>query len=1099
MEINKVNIKRLYICLILFVLMTFSLVETVEAYDTAIDTSSDQSTKEAQAGSLDLRTEDIPNTSYEIENPLKLARLSESSLMSSFDLRDHIPENVVVKNQLQNPGCWIFSSLGALESNLALIDYYNGITNRKQYNFSERHMEYSTVKEFLNGEINEYGFNRKPGAGGNFFVAAAYLTSGLGAVDESDMPYEENTDLIELSKIQNKTVTSQVLDTAVFSYHTPAFSDIEEFKTNMKNHIINYGGLTAAISSPAATSKYYNYDTGAYYCDIASNCRTDHSVLIVGWDDNYDKSNFGSTDIDNPIQPKNNGAWIVKNSWGEKAEYTVEELVASYRKSYCSKAEYMENCTEENGWADNTDEIPLEEIIKAIEDNKYELSEDGTKYTRKCGNNGFYYYSYEDINIYNYVAGVVKSTNSTNYDNIYQHNYLGYNKIIDIPVDDKLYVADIFKRNNTNEKEYLTEVALDVIETNTVKVYINPNGSGIEKEELQLVELEAGESETFNAGYHTLEFLNPIELTGEEFAVVIEIEGTREIVSVKLETPATSGKYTAVTIDGQGVYSTEMGNWTEFTNMDTTIKAFTISEIEKLEITTPATKTNYIEGQDFDTTGMIVSVVYKDGTKLEITDYTVEDGYNLNKDQTAVTIKYQDKSVAQVVTVEENIVESIKIEEPATKTNYIEGQNFDKTGMVVKAYYKNGNIVEITDYIIENGEELKAGQSEVKVIYEGQSATQKISVREKLMEGIKIVTPPVKTEYIEGQSFDKLGMVVVVIYEDDTTKEITDYTIKNGNELQKNQTSVTISYNEFEVLQTITVKEKVIEKKVESISIKQLPTKTKYLQNKEVLDLSGGIITITYNDGTTEEIEMTSPNIEQSGYDNTNPGTMIITLIYETKSVEFNVEIEKEEVEPEEPIEPEIPPVEVNPENSNFSNSSGNITNIEAYYYVEKDKENYVVMETIINDVEKSSINDSLEYYYYLSSSQDEGYKEDWVKINEVQNVEENNLKFTINTKDITNYEDVSKSDVLYLYIKEVAIKNTKQTTVISKPMQLKSNVVIKEYVDDNLKGNLGSNDDGIAGSPETGDWLFNTISIISILSLGCVIYYFNQHSKSKA
>jgi hypothetical protein len=35
-----------------------------------------------------------------------------------------------------------------------------------------------------------------------------------------------------------------------------------------------------------------------------------HAVTIVGWDDNYSKSNFAS------VKPSKNGAWIIKNSYG---------------------------------------------------------------------------------------------------------------------------------------------------------------------------------------------------------------------------------------------------------------------------------------------------------------------------------------------------------------------------------------------------------------------------------------------------------------------------------------------------------------------------------------------------------------------------------------------------------------------------------------------------------------------------------------------------------------------------------------------------------------------------------------------------------------
>lgn len=57
-------------------------------------------------------------------------------------------------------------------------------------------------------------------------------------------------------------------------------------------------------------------------------------------------------------------------------------------------------------------------------------------------------------------------------------------------------------------------------------------------------------------------------------------------------------------------------------------------------------------------------------------------------------------------------------------------------------------------------------------------------------------------------------------------------------------------------------------------------------------------------------------------------------------------------------------------------------------------------------------------------------------------------MRFTINTKDLTNYDEVSKSNNLYLYVREIATRNgqTKVLDVnakdISKPEQK------EEYID---------------------------------------------------
>ena len=218
-----------------------------------------------------------------------------------------------------------------------------------------------------------------------------------------------------------------------------------------------------------------------------------------------------------------------------------------------------------------------------------------------------------------------------------------------------------------------------------------------------------------------------------------------------------------------------------------------------------------------------------------------------------------------------------------------------------------------------------------------------------------------------------------------------------------------------------------------------MPTKTEYIQNKEELDLTGGVIEIAYNDSSKEEMQMTSKEITVSGFDNKEIGTKTITLTYKEKTAQFKVEVK----------------AEAKPQNSNFDKMQGNITGIKAYYFKDTNKDDYTVISVNITDIVKASGNDKMEYYYYLSSKPQVTDIKDWIKISKLDNTD-NKLSFDINSADISNYEDIVTADNLYLYIKEVATLNNMQQEKITSALKLETgNVKIEEYVDGKKIGDV--------------------------------------------
>lgn len=71
-----------------------------------------------------------------------------------------------------------------------------------------------------------------------------------------------------------------------------------------------------------------------------------------------------------------------------------------------------------------------------------------------------------------------------------------------------------------------------------------------------------------------------------------------------------------------------------------------VKTVESIEITTPPAKTEYMVGEDFDPTGMVVTAHYTDGTTADLSrdKYVIFYGDKLALGRTSVTIQYNDGS-----------------------------------------------------------------------------------------------------------------------------------------------------------------------------------------------------------------------------------------------------------------------------------------------------------------------------------------------------------------------------------------------------------------------------------------------------------------------
>ena len=311
-----------------------------------------------------------------------------------------------------------------------------------------------------------------------------------------------------------------------------------------------------------------------------------------------------------------------------------------------------------------------------------------------------------------------------------------------------------------------------------------------------------------------------------------------------------------------------------------------VNDYIKGVVITPPSKITYKYNEDLDLSDATVSITMASNQTtpnvIPVTSAMIS-GYNKTTlGAQTVTITYVDaegNTHTQTfgVTVVDQ-VSSITLVDNGFKKNYKYGDNLDLTGLSLKVTTDSGNVtyVPVTAGMVSGYDPTQLGNQTLNITYDGVVNTVSVNV----VDYVKDITlnAPTKNEYKIGESLDLTGGSISEVMASGATGNtiaLTPGMVTGFDSSTEGKKTLTVSYvkdgNTFNKTFQIAVVNKIAN--VEVIA----PTKTNYNYG-ENLNLAGGYVKVTKEDGTIQNIPLTSNMV--SGYDKNTPGQQMIKVTY---------------------------------------------------------------------------------------------------------------------------------------------------------------------------------------------------------------------------
>ena len=303
-----------------------------------------------------------------------------------------------------------------------------------------------------------------------------------------------------------------------------------------------------------------------------------------------------------------------------------------------------------------------------------------------------------------------------------------------------------------------------------------------------------------------------------------------------------------------------------------------INDVKSITVHDPATKITYNIGDTLDVTGLSILVTRATGTpKLVTVTPDMITGFDSSKENTnlSLTISYTENGITKTTTYEVSVVDSVKSitinGTPQSEVKY--GEELDLSKIKLDVTKGSGITQEIvTDSMISGYDKTKLGKQTVTITYGGQTTTFDVTVKDYVT---KIEVNP---SSVTGTYNDELSKLIT----DNSIKYTVTYAkagaqspialaenmVSGYNKATTTAQNLKITYtdndsssytngNNFTTSLQVTLMNT-----VSGITITP-PTKTTY-NHGDSLDLTGGEINLTYEDGTSGTLDINKATITES-------------------------------------------------------------------------------------------------------------------------------------------------------------------------------------------------------------------------------------------